>query len=107
MPIPVAVHVSVKLQAMDAVNVRDKSQCYFVDDSLGNVKAAKALGWHSNVFFDEALPSPQSEAKDPHPSKGVDWVIHRITQLEQVWSELFLSQPLDLSVGGKEAQAHV
>lgn len=83
-------------QAMDAMSVRDASQCYFVDDSLNNVKAAKSLGWKSSIHFDEAVPSPTEEGSDvtvqppPQRAKGVDWTISHITQLEQLWPELLL-----------------
>lgn len=90
-------------QAMDAMSVRDANQCYFVDDSLNNVKAAKSLGWKSCIYFDEVDPTAAKGSDDDtvHPPQrapeGVDWTISQITQLEQLWSELLLpvDAPLD------------
>lgn len=53
------------LQAMDAVGVRDFGKCFYVDDSLVNVQAAKELGWQSCIHFDEPIEHVNQDA-GPH-----------------------------------------
>lgn len=62
------------------------SKCYFVDDSLANVQAAKALGWGSCVYFQELVAS---EVPVNASAVGVDHVIHSIEELRTVWRQVF------------------
>ncbi|KAJ1661075.1 putative suppressor of disruption of TFIIS [Dispira simplex] len=48
------------MRAMRRAQVTDPQLCYFVDDSLDNVKMAKALGWHA-VHLD-----PEGTTTDPN-----------------------------------------
>lgn len=62
------------------------SRCYFVDDSLANVQAAKSLGWGSCVYFQELVAS---EAPADASAVGVDHVIHTLEELRTVWRNVY------------------
>lgn len=69
---------------MDRACITDPSLCYFVDDSLKNVRAAKALGWASSVYFrEEGADRPDAGGV------GVDATISDLEELRTVWAHLF------------------
>lgn len=73
---------------MDAVGVGEGEQCYFVDGSLENVQAAKALGWHSCIFFDPPATTLSKEsAGEQTLSAGFD-------------SSIFDAPPMSFSPNG-------
>ncbi|TRM67724.1 pyrimidine 5-nucleotidase [Schizophyllum amplum] len=84
-------------QALTKAGVTDPSKCYFVDDSLKNVKAAHALGWGKLAHFSEnglevveggqmkRLPTHELGAKT---EEGID-IISDLQQLRIVWAEIF------------------
>jgi len=75
--------------ALAQAGISDPSRSYFVDDSLKNVQAAKALGWGSCVYF---LEHDDPEAQASHaPFEGVDHTIHDLQQLRTIWPEVFRS----------------
>jgi len=78
--------------ALARAGASDPSRSYFVDDSLVNVQAAKALGWGSCVYF---LERDDSEEETSHESlEGVDHTIHNLQQLRTIWPEVFRSTNL-------------
>jgi phosphoglycolate phosphatase-like HAD superfamily hydrolase len=80
------------LQALMQADVRDSSRCYFIDDSLANVQAAKKLGWGSCVYFCEKDALGSAELS-PSTTDGVDHVISDLGELRRVWPEIFRSTP--------------
>jgi len=79
-------------EAMIRAAVSNPAQCLFVDDSLKNVRAAKALGWGSSVYFREKdADRPDAEGV------GVDATISDLEELRTVWAHLF--KPLAPKVG--------
>jgi len=90
--------------ALKKANIKSPASCYFIDDNLGNVRAAKALGWGSCVYFrektnvrgagkskaEEARTKEEEEIKGDETVEGVDWVISDLEELRRVWSELFV-----------------
>lgn len=97
----------------------DRAKCFFIDDSLSNVRAAKTIGWGSCVWFREQL-SPEArahlvsgdeaatqsalrapsgsyaeqlkqslEAGDGAETEGVDAVISNLHQLRNIWPQIF------------------
>ena len=86
---------------MQQAGVADPSKCYFVDDSVRNILAARALGWgHCVHFYEKGLEVTEggrtmrldgkvgNEGKD-----GDDGVaeISDLQQLREVWPEIFKS----------------
>ncbi|KAF8335019.1 Haloacid dehalogenase-like hydrolase-domain-containing protein [Cantharellus anzutake] len=82
--------------ALMQAGVRDSSRCFFIDDSLANVQAAKKLGWGSCVYFCEKDASSSAELS-PGTTGGVDHVISDLGELRRVWPEIFRRTPTDLS----------
>ncbi|KAI5893475.1 pyrimidine 5-nucleotidase [Schizophyllum commune H4-8] len=60
-------------QALAKAGITDPSKCYFVDDSLKNLKAAHALGWGHLT------------------EEGID-IVSNLQQLRTVWPEIFKEQ---------------
>lgn len=78
-------------QALNQAGVTDPSKCYFIDDSLKNVVAAKKLGWGSCVLYRESTPDPSNpvvSGGDPSTA-GIDATIASLQELRTVWSHLF------------------
>ena len=81
---------------MDKAGVNDPTRCLFVDDNLGNVKAAKGLGWIRSVHFREHAP----ETIDAHVThtdkdqktitKDGTHIINNLQQLRDLWSDIFI-----------------
>ncbi|KAG8956551.1 hypothetical protein FRC04_000029 [Tulasnella sp. 424] len=78
-------------RALDQAGVKDPSKCYFIDDSLKNVVAAKKLGWGSCVLYRESTP----DSGNPVVSSGdqgitdIDATVTSLQELRTVWSHLF------------------
>jgi pyrimidine and pyridine-specific 5'-nucleotidase len=71
-------------QALKTAHLSDPSKCYFIDDSLNNVKGAKALGWGRCVHYDEFRSDPVDTA-----SKDDIVTIRDLEKLRKVWPEVF------------------
>jgi len=74
-------------QALTQAGVSDPSHCYFIDDNLANVRAAKKQGWKSCVYFHE--DTLDTTKPDPSIIEGVDHVVSDLGQLRQIWPEIF------------------
>lgn len=84
-------------QALQKAGITDPSKCYFVDDSLKNLKAAHALGWGHLAHFCEhdlevvegglvkRLPKYEAGSKT---EEGID-IVSNLQQLRTVWPEIF------------------
>lgn len=84
-------------QALKKAGITDPSKCYFVDDSLKNLKAAHALGWGHLAHFCEhdlevvegglvkRLPKYEAGSKT---EEGID-IVSNLQQLRTVWPEIF------------------
>ena len=72
---------------MQRVGLTDPSKCLFIDDNLGNVRGAKALGWGSCVYFWEDKPV------DAAPIEGVDAIISDLEELRTIWPFAFKGLP--------------
>jgi len=72
-------------QALTQAGINDPSHCYFIDDNLDNVRAAKKLGWKSCIYFRE----DPLDTTDPSVVEGVDHVISDLGELRQIWPEIF------------------
>ena len=82
---------------MRQAGVQDPAKCFFVDDSVNNLKAAKAVGWIRCVHFrehDPTVPEKPSANYTPggqeDPTKEGIPVINTLQQLRDVWSEIFV-----------------
>lgn len=73
---------------MQRAGVTDPSKCFFVDDSLPNVRMSRSLGWGSSVYFRE-LAGDEKIADLASPVEGVDATISSLLELRTVWPQLF------------------
>lgn len=78
---------------MAAASRTNPSKCFFVDDSLLNIRAAKRLGWGSCVYFREIT---EGETLETAEELGVDAVISDLEQLRTVWPRVFKNVALTL-----------
>ncbi len=62
----------------------DMSQCYIVDDSTSNIKAAKQMGWNTVL-----VGHMSRDGKDMRKFEFADHVIDTIHELPSVWPHLF------------------
>ncbi|KAL5508283.1 SDT1 [Sanghuangporus vaninii] len=86
-------------EALKKAGVTDPSKCYFVDDSLTNVLAARRLGWGHCVYFCEAgLQTTEGGMKrtilptTPNLSTsdlGTPTQVDTLEELRTVWPEIF------------------
>ena len=81
---------------MDKAGVNDPTRCLFVDDNLGNVKAARSVGWIRSVHFQEHTPET-IERRVTHTDKDQEKItkdgiprINNLQQLRELWSDIFL-----------------
>jgi pyrimidine and pyridine-specific 5'-nucleotidase len=81
---------------MDKAGVNDPTRCLFVDDNLGNVKAATRVGWIRSVHFREHVPET-IERHVTHTDKDQKTItedgtpiINNLQQLRELWSDIFL-----------------
>lgn len=82
---------------MKVAGVEDPSKCYFVDDSLANVRAALQLGWgHCVHFCERGLLHVEggkpkyigSDIKEGETADGIV-AITKLDELRSVWPEIF------------------
>lgn len=80
---------------MDKARVNDPAKCLFVDDNLGNVKAARDVGWIRSVHFREHAHET-IEAHVTHTDKDQKTItkdgtpiIRNLQQLRELWSDIF------------------
>lgn len=85
------------IQALNIVGVSNPSKCFFVDDSISNVRAAKERGWGRCVHFCErGLRSVEggqvkeigSDSPAEDDGSGIK-VISNLEELRILWSEIF------------------
>ncbi|WFD04473.1 hypothetical protein MOBT1_003183 [Malassezia obtusa] len=67
-----------------AVHTPPGMPTYFVDDSMSNILAARALGWEWCVFFDELHPTDA-----PHTQPNGVVRVSSLLQLPRVWPRVF------------------
>jgi pyrimidine and pyridine-specific 5'-nucleotidase len=88
-----------RVQAMQQAGVQDPAKCLFVDDSLKNLKVAKAVGWIRCVYFREHDPTTPQKLGVNHNTPGGQEelitedgipVINNLQQLSSVWPEIFV-----------------
>ena len=84
-------------EAMKKAGVSDPSKCFFVDDSLLNITAAKKLGWgHCAHFLEAGLETVEGGrvktlASQGHVSlEGID-VISSLEDLRTTWPDIFVN----------------
>ena len=93
-------------QALKQARVTDTSKVLFIDDNIGNVKAAHCEGWGRCVHFCEAgllsveggkvrtigddAPSQHSEGQKEPQNVGEIAVVNDLQQLRSVWPDLFV-----------------
>jgi pyrimidine and pyridine-specific 5'-nucleotidase len=78
-------------QAMHQAGVNDPTKCLFVDDNLGNVNAARGVGWIRSVHFREGVPetiTPSHTDKETSIKDGTP-IINNLQQLREVWADIF------------------
>lgn len=102
--------INLLLQALKQARVTDPSKILFIDDNLGNVKAAQSEGWGRCVHFCEAgllaveggklrtigddtpsLPHDRTEEKVAQ-KVGEIAVVNELQQLRKVWPDLFVQE---------------
>ncbi len=90
-------HTNDLMQAMKVANVSDPAKCYFVDDSLANVKAARGLGWgHCVHFCERGLLHVEggkpkyigSDIREGTDTEGIV-AVSKLDELRTVWPEIF------------------
>ena len=80
---------------MEKAGVNDPARCLFVDDNLGNVKAAMTVGWTRSVHFrehePEAIEAYVTHADKDHETITKDGIpiINNLQQLRELWSDIF------------------
>ncbi|KAF2193232.1 pyrimidine 5-nucleotidase [Zopfia rhizophila CBS 207.26] len=74
-------HAEMFQKAMEEAGVSSPKNCYFVDDSYINTKAAHALGWTAAHLLDEADPEP--------PQKASQYQIRSLQKLRDIFPQLF------------------
>jgi pyrimidine and pyridine-specific 5'-nucleotidase len=93
---------------MDKAGVNTPTRCLFVDDNLGNVNAARSVGWIRSVHFREHAPET-IEAHVTHTDKDQKTItkdgtpiINNLQRLRQLWPDIFLpnSRRIGSELGG-------
>ena len=72
--------------AMARAGVSDPSSCYFVDDSVSNMKAAKAMGWNTCL-----VGRIQRDTGAPLECEHADVQVGSLHELRELkeWAHLF------------------
>ncbi|KAL0949452.1 hypothetical protein HGRIS_009507 [Hohenbuehelia grisea] len=84
--------------ALKTAGISDPSKCYFIDDSLSNIKAAKKLGWGRCVHFCEhGLESVEGGKPLVIGKQGAETAeeilaVADLQELRSVWPEVFKTQ---------------
>mmetsp|Transcript_3016 Transcript_3016/g.4367 ORF Transcript_3016/g.4367 Transcript_3016/m.4367 type:complete len:281 (-) Transcript_3016:3-845(-) len=82
--------------AMRIAGVSDPDECYIVDDSWSNIKAAKKMGWKTAL-----VGFKSRDGRDAKENPDADHVIADLKDLPSVWPELFHEEKkADASVNG-------
>ncbi|KAI2624378.1 pyrimidine 5-nucleotidase [Hypoxylon sp. NC1633] len=82
-PIICKPHKDMFAKAMREAGVERAEDCYFVDDSFGNISAAQKLGWASVHLVEEGLPLPETQASR--------YQIRHLKELRGVFPQFFKS----------------
>ncbi|GJJ07404.1 hypothetical protein Clacol_001606 [Clathrus columnatus] len=82
-------------QALEKANVQDPSKCFFVDDNLQNVRAAKRVGWGSCVHYREPKETDSTPINQIETHEGVDATIESLEELRVIWPHIFKSARTD------------
>ncbi|KAF2760631.1 pyrimidine 5-nucleotidase [Pseudovirgaria hyperparasitica] len=70
-------------KAMREAGVKDTGNCFFVDDSFINCKAAKELGWTAAHLIDSTEPEPTTRASQ--------YQINDLEELRDIYPQFFKS----------------
>ena len=73
--------------AMKIANVNDPESCVFLDDSVTNIRAARGIGWRSVL-----VGKVGRDCGKPISSENAELEIHRIHDMEDVLTELFVKE---------------
>ncbi len=81
---------------MKIARVLDPSKCYFVDDSLTNVRAARKLGWGHCVHFCERGLVHMEGGKPKYIGSDIQEAdldgivaVAKLDELRIIWPEIF------------------
>ncbi|PSN71237.1 pyrimidine 5-nucleotidase [Corynespora cassiicola Philippines] len=77
-------HTEMFDKAMNEAAIRNNSNCYFVDDSYINTKAAYARGWNTAHLLDPTDPEP--------PHKAAKYQIRSLQELRDIFPQFFKSK---------------
>ncbi|KAK8206964.1 Haloacid dehalogenase-like hydrolase-domain-containing protein [Phyllosticta capitalensis] len=80
-------HKDMFMKAMSEAGVQRVEECYFVDDSFINCKAAMALGWTAAHYVESSEPEPPQQASQYH--------IHDLEELRTIFPQFFRTPPND------------
>jgi FMN phosphatase YigB (HAD superfamily) len=75
------------LLAAKCAGQNDMKQCYIVDDSTSNIRAAKKVGWNTVL-----VGFTSRDGKDMRGFEYADHVIDTLHDLPSVWPHLFAAQ---------------
>lgn len=76
-------HTNMFMKAMQEAGVQSPQDCYFVDDSYNNAKAAQALGWTAVHLLDHSDPDPAHQASQ--------YQIRDLEELRDIFPQFFKS----------------
>ncbi|CAI6334099.1 unnamed protein product [Periconia digitata] len=77
-------HAAMYDKAMEMAGVKSNQNCYFVDDSDINTKAAAARGWHTAHLVEHGDSEPKNSSGIPQ--------IRSLLQLREVFPQFFKSK---------------
>ncbi|KAF2450932.1 pyrimidine 5-nucleotidase [Karstenula rhodostoma CBS 690.94] len=77
-------HAEMFDKAMEQAGVKLNENCYFVDDSFINTKAAQERGWHTAHLLDPEDPEP--------PTRAAKHQIRSLEELRDIFPHLFKSK---------------
>lgn len=74
-------HAEMFDKAMQEAGIKTNTQCYFVDDSYINTKAAHARGWNTAHLLDPTDPAP--------PHQAAKYEIRSLQELRNIFPQFF------------------
>ncbi|KAL0264911.1 putative suppressor of disruption of TFIIS [Diplodia seriata] len=80
-------HEDMFQKAMEEAGVERVEECYFVDDSASNVRAAKELGWTAVHFVESTESAPAQQASQ--------YQIKHLEELRTIFPQFFTTPPND------------
>ncbi|OCK86074.1 pyrimidine 5-nucleotidase [Lepidopterella palustris CBS 459.81] len=83
-------HTDMFEKAMKEAEVASPQDCFFVDDSYLNTKAAQALGWTAAHLLDKSDPDPEHQA--------CQYQIRSLEELRDIFPQFFKTSSLDLKL---------